>query len=410
MSVSDRTLLVLLLLLCPAALWLPGLTVMYYPEQVFLLQRLPWVTLAAALLLSQVYQQGRLSFLVILSSLMYGLIQLRLQSSLSVPQTELEFWLMGLLGPAIALGLVALPDQGPFHRKGWLAWALLLGSLALLAGLTQATELSLALHEWMRPRAFLFWQMSPAPLLLVLWQLMFACAAWLLYLYRGHSGDMAAMLICASLMLVALGFARPLIAASVFAALGIVLFVLVLQHGHQIAFLDDLTGIPGRRALNLALQRLGRRYTLAMTDIDHFKSFNDTYGHDVGDEVLKLVAARLSRVRGGAQVYRYGGEEFTIVFAGKQPKQCKAYLEAIRQDIAEYPFSVRAHGRDEDSERGRRKRGKGGGESVQITLSFGVACRSSAAPVPERVIKAADTALYAAKKAGRNCIRMARAS
>ncbi|SHH78956.1 GGDEF domain-containing protein [Ferrimonas marina] len=408
MSASDRTLLFLLVLLLPAALWLPGYVVMHYPEQVFLLRSTPWYTLGAALLLSQVYQQGRVGFITLLAMGCYGLIHTRLAGPMIGPQAELEFWLLGLCAPLLALLLLVLPERQPFHRLGlghWLLLALLLGALI---GISQSGDWAMSLHAWLAPRAFLFMDSSPAPLLLVLWQLMCACAAWLVYLNRGESGDVAALLLTVTLMLMTLGFARPLIAASLFAVLGLALFVSVLEHGHQIAFLDELTGIPGRRALNLALKRLGRRYTLAMTDIDHFKKFNDTYGHDVGDEVLKLVAARLSKVKGGGKVYRYGGEEFTILFAGKTPKQCRAALEAVRQDIEEYPFMVRSSKeRPEDNQDGKRQRGSGGGKQVQITLSLGVAQRSRKYGDVESVIKAADTALYAAKKAGRNCIRQA---
>jgi hypothetical protein len=62
----------------------------------------------------------------------------------------------------------------------------------------------------------------------------------------------------------------------------------VAHEAYQMAFRDELTGLPGRRALNERLQRLGRHYVLAMTDVDHFKKFNDTHGHDVGDQVLRL--------------------------------------------------------------------------------------------------------------------------
>ena len=65
--------------------------------------------------------------------------------------------------------------------------------------------------------------------------------------------------------------------------------VAVAHEAYQMAFRDELTGLPGRRALNEHLQRLGRNYVLAMADIDHFKKFNDTHGHDVGDQVLRLV-------------------------------------------------------------------------------------------------------------------------
>ena len=64
----------------------------------------------------------------------------------------------------------------------------------------------------------------------------------------------------------------------------------VAHEAYQMAFRDELTGLPGRRALNERMQRLGRNYVLAMSDVDHFKRFNDTHGHDVGDQVLRLVA------------------------------------------------------------------------------------------------------------------------
>jgi len=82
--------------------------------------------------------------------------------------------------------------------------------------------------------------------------------------------------------------------------------------------------LPSRRALIERLPSLGRRYTVAMVDVDHFKNFNDTYGHDAGDQVLRMVASRLGEVSGGGTAFRYGGEEFTILFpgkGGKEPKQ-----------------------------------------------------------------------------------------
>jgi GGDEF domain-containing protein len=98
------------------------------------------------------------------------------------------------------------------------------------------------------------------------------------------------------------------------AAAGVMLIVAMLQESHRLAFNDELTGLPGRRALQEAMAGLGPRYSLAMADVDHFKSFNDTHGHDIGDQVLKLVAARLAQVQGGGRAFRYGGEEFTVLF------------------------------------------------------------------------------------------------
>jgi hypothetical protein len=75
----------------------------------------------------------------------------------------------------------------------------------------------------------------------------------------------------------------------------------VAHEAYQMAFRDELTGLPGRRALNERMQRLGRNYVLAMSDVDHFKKFNDTHGHDVGDQVLRLVASKLSKIGGVAR-------------------------------------------------------------------------------------------------------------
>ncbi|HAG79498.1 MAG TPA: GGDEF domain-containing protein, partial [Pseudomonas sp.] len=75
----------------------------------------------------------------------------------------------------------------------------------------------------------------------------------------------------------------------------LMLVTAIAHEAYLMAFRDELTGLPGRRALNERLQRLGRQYVLAMADVDHFKRFNDTYGHDVGDQVLKMVASRLRK-------------------------------------------------------------------------------------------------------------------
>jgi GGDEF domain-containing protein len=99
-----------------------------------------------------------------------------------------------------------------------------------------------------------------------------------------------------------------------------ILVVAVAHEAYQMAFRDELTGLPGRRALNERLQRLGRTYVIAMADVDHFKKFNDTHGHDVGDQVLRLVASQLRQIGGGGKAYRYGSEEFTLVFPGKTLK------------------------------------------------------------------------------------------
>ncbi|MBV4461640.1 GGDEF domain-containing protein [Pseudomonas sp. COR58] len=178
----------------------------------------------------------------------------------------------------------------------------------------------------------------------------------------------------------------------------------VAHEAYQMAFRDELTGLPGRRALNERMQRLGRNYVLAMTDVDHFKKFNDTHGHDVGDQVLRLVASKLSKVTGGGRAYRYGGEEFAVVFAGKTLEECLPHLELIREAIASYNIQLRnQENRPQDDHQGRQRRGGSGASSVSVTISIGAAERLEQR-TPEEVLKSADQALYSAKGAGRNCV------
>ena len=178
----------------------------------------------------------------------------------------------------------------------------------------------------------------------------------------------------------------------------------VAHEAYQMAFRDELTGLPGRRALNERMQRLGRNYVLAMSDVDHFKKFNDTHGHDVGDQVLRLVASKLSKISGGGRAYRYGGEEFALVFAGKTLEECMPHLEVIRESIAAYNIQLRnQENRPQDDQQGRQRRAGAGASSVSVTVSIGVAERLEQR-TPEEVLKSADQALYSAKGAGRNCV------
>ncbi|MBS7664257.1 GGDEF domain-containing protein [Pseudomonas lalucatii] len=186
----------------------------------------------------------------------------------------------------------------------------------------------------------------------------------------------------------------------------LMLVAAVAHEAYQMAFRDELTGLPGRRALNERLQRLPRHYVIAMADVDHFKKFNDSHGHDVGDQVLRLVASQLRKVGGGGQAYRYGGEEFTLVFPGRTLDECLPHLEAVRQAVEGYRLQLRdKQQRPRDDRQGRARRGSAAAGEVSVTLSMGVAEREARQGNPEEVIKAADEALYSAKSAGRNCIR-----
>ena len=192
------------------------------------------------------------------------------------------------------------------------------------------------------------------------------------------------------------------------AAAALILVIAVIQDSHNMAFRDDLTKLPSRRALNEQLPCLGSRYAIAMVDVDHFKHFNDNYGHDVGDQVLKMIAAKLMDVTGRGRTFRYGGEEFTIIFPGKGVKEAAPHLESIRKVIAGYQMYLRDNDRPKDDGRGKSRRSnKRPDQYVSVTVSIGVAEVGERFTTPHEVIKAADDALYKAKNKGRNQVCLA---
>jgi diguanylate cyclase (GGDEF)-like protein len=170
------------------------------------------------------------------------------------------------------------------------------------------------------------------------------------------------------------------------------------------AFRDELTGIPGRRSLDEAFLKIGGNYSVAMVDIDRFKKFNDRHGHDVGDQVLRMVASKLAQVTGGGKPFRYGGEEFTILFPGKSAAEAMPHLEGVRKAVEETRFIIRGRNRPREKPENPKKI-RGSRKKAKITISVGLAERNDKYITPELVIKAADKALYKAKKAGRNRIR-----
>ena len=212
------------------------------------------------------------------------------------------------------------------------------------------------------------------------------------------------------------------IPAAYFAAAAFILAGAIVETSYLLAYHDELTTLPSRRAFHDALLRLQAPYSIAMLDIDHFKRCNDTYGHDTGDEVLRMIASRLARVSGGGQAYRCGGEEFAILFPGKTTSEVLDPLEKLRADIEGSTLRLRGPDRRQEARgpdrRNQRSRSRTQGQAIRelsrvalppsnelsVTASIGVATSKGENSSAEEVIAAADKALYRAKAAGRNRI------
>lgn len=154
---------------------------------------------------------------------------------------------------------------------------------------------------------------------------------------------------------------------------------------------DTLTGLPNRLAYNERIanefhrwQRHKNPLCVALWDIDHFKSINDTYGHDVGDKVLKIVANLISsRVRKVDMFARFGGEEFILLMPDTPLENALDLNNSLRQKLQQSGFHY-------------------DGQACQVTASVGIAQYSSAQDTPDSVLKRADIALYESKGNGRN--------
>ncbi len=162
---------------------------------------------------------------------------------------------------------------------------------------------------------------------------------------------------------------------------------------------DALTEVGNRKRFDRRLRQCaaaacesGAPLSLVLFDIDHFKSFNDTYGHSLGDRVLKHVASRARQVLGAEpELFRYGGEEFAVLAPGAIIGQAVEVAEAVRKAVAAMRVA-----RKTDSEPLRR-----------ITVSLGVSQYEPGEPLP-RLVERADSALYTAKNSGRNCTSIKR--
>lgn len=352
--------------------------------------------LAAAALLSWYYNRGRVLLVAVAAGLLvWGLGSLEVAGSLprlaAVFLLPLNFalfaWLeesgvvspsgilkMGLI-PAQVLGVVVLGSRESRLLEGFLRWGEPTGGwtwmplIELLAFAAAALFLlALVFHRRTKVEVGLLWALGAV------------------FVGLNQTGKPEALLFYAG-------------------TAGLILLFAVLEHGYEVAYRDELTGLPGRRSLNERLPELGGRYAIAMCDVDHFKNFNDTHGHEAGDQVLRMVAAKLSRVPGGGRAFRYGGEEFTLVFADRSAKEALPFAESLREAIAGSGFVLR--GPDRPPEKPEQKPEPRSTTAVTISISIGLAERSKSHSTPELVLEAADHALYRAKEAGRNCVKLA---
>ena len=367
-----------------------------------LLPYLPYATIAAATFLSLHFHRGRIFFVLLMLTLFYWSCGAYLRSGLTGFREGMIFQSLSLFLPVNITLFCFMREKGVLTLGGRLRFIFLALQVMLVAWLVG--------HNFTGFEQFLSRKYFSAPVFdrLPLAQIpgFFFIAGSLLMLIRimvrkSHL-DSGLLGVMAAVALICNWQGQPDAALAFVSAAGLILALSLLQDTYNMAYRDELTGLQARRALNEQLAGLGRQYVVAMVDVDHFKRFNDTFGHDVGDQVLKMVAAKIDAVKGGGRAFRYGGEEFTILFPRRKAVDVLPCLEDLRKAIAGYKLRLRSPDRPKKDKDGEKQRGCGNGDvAVSVTVSIGVA-ESSEGHSHSEVIKSADKALYRAKHKGRN--------
>ena len=383
-------------------LTLLGLAILLYPEldglpdsQLVVIRFLPLVIAVISMSLCLRFNRSLVFFITLTLASVYVLMQWYLPQ-LGWVEAKIVWMALCLLLPLNITVVSLLKERGMLTWWGSTRFAFLLVPILIVMGMAKYyPEPLLRILTWRFVDQYLLSQIDFAQLPLV----MMVIAALILngrWFVRATAQNSALFVVLISAIAM-LHFKNDYSVSAIFAcAAMLVLVIAVVQESWSMAYIDQLTGLPGRRALDEEMLKLGSNYSIAMLDIDHFKKFNDSYGHDAGDQVLQMVAARIKQSVSGGKVFRYGGEEFTVVFPGKKIKGTLDVLEGIRENISSSKFQLRK----KDRRSGKNK--KSGGKNVQVTISIGVAERTGRMATPHEVIKGADKALYRAKKQGRN--------
>ncbi len=318
------------------------------------------------------------------------------------------FTAAAILVPLNFLLTLVFPERGVSHHFNYRWFMLAVAETLFVAWIASAGRSSVSGTVWQDLLEHWLFRYPPTPLL---GRLMFA-AAFIAAAIRarprgeatetrpldiGHAGALVAFFIACEWVDAPGAFGAFIMAS------GGILLVSLLQESHRLAFRDELTGLPSRRALDERLHGLGPVHAIAMLDVDHFKKFNDTHGHDIGDQVLRLVGSRLAQATGGGTAYRYGGEEFCIIFPDLRLTEALPHAEKICADIAAYQMAVRRDDRPKDPEAGTKLRSLRSPEkTLSVTVSIGIAEPEDTNATPAEVLRASDKALYRAKEGGRN--------
>ena len=298
--------------------------------------------------------------------------------------------------------VTAMKDRGVLSARGLVQPAI------ILAGLTGGLMVWAVRPEFLSWtwQSFLPWdlsglRLSDAGLTVGLFTLL---ATGGLARWRRHRLDKGFFWVAVALLL-ALGGGSESVESTVYLTIaGLMLIVNVLEKSYALSLYDKVTLLPARRAMRREIRRLGPSYALALVGIDHYKTLHDRYGRDASDRVLREIAKEVKMVGRHALPFRYSGEHFALVFAGKGRNEVLGDLEDLRAEIENFRFAMHPKA----AQNGRGVGAESSSAEWSLTVTVGVAERDASmegwSARYGAIARAARSALHRGQNAGGNTV------
>lgn len=360
-----------------------------------LIKVIPYVIALLAIFMSVWYQNSNSFYLVCFILVSYIFISI---SKNHFPMLTEAVTMLSILLPINTVWLSFSQERGIFSTYGRNK-AVIVSIQLIWVFINTMRKSSIAVTQDMISQIFIGIKAPAVVLYILAVGILLSC-----YILKRRYMDLIYVTVLIS-SIIAFYFSNRILLVAIFtSAVFVIMVIAMFDVSYSLAFYDTLTGVLSRRALEQELLKLGnRKYAIAMVDLDHFKKINDTYGHDIGDEVLKMVASILNSTFSKAKVFRYGGEEFVVLFTGKGNKEILPQLERARKAVECRPFILRSDKRPDEKQNKYNKYSRGKGK-INITVSIGLAQKTELLKSCYDVIKKADEALYKSKNGGRNCV------
>jgi diguanylate cyclase (GGDEF)-like protein len=391
----------LMLLIGLAFLRPAGLPAWVHP----LIHALPYAVLVFGLLLCWLLDHSRIGLSLLVFFIgdqaflaIPGSSDIRIQLSDSILQ------LAGFLIPLNLLALNLVRHDGIFSRTTllWIIFILLEATVAGWLVYFHPTMTGAALNIAFLPPALTTWSHLTQPAMLAMG------SALTLQVTHAHMTDSeiekgfvwAYIAVLIALYSFQVGWEpRPFLALA-----GLIIVMSLMQASYRSAFRDEITRLPGPRAFEMASQRLGRRYSLAIVEIDQLKEINNHYGRGVADQILALVAKTLIRAGGKGKVFAHGGEHFLVLFPATSPQNALVSLERIRKAVEAACF-VMDHRKLVRGVRRPISLSDSASEDLSLTVSIGLCGTDHGVVMLPGIVKTAYEAVHGATSEGGNIVR-----